>query len=272
MNFRSRITSGIATFLLCTMVPAVAGAHTLWVNCTDYSPAFSDRSGAKTKIYMGWGHHFPVDSFVKAEDFTDITVLAPSGKSEKVVLETTGFSAKQLSLKEQGLYVVGVSRRDAYNTSYKDSKGKVVLTKGTKEGLNNIISSTYSQQFAKTFILSGEGKADNLSHVFGHKLEIVPLTNPYGIANNRGGEMLVKVLFNGKPVQHKKVYAMYEGYSTDDAASCTVSTDEKGIAKLRIDHWGPWVVKTKLELPATTEMKGKVNQENYFASLTFCVP
>ena len=84
--------------------------------------------------------------------------------------------------------------------------------------------------------------------------------------------MLVKVLFNGKPVQHKKVFAMYEGYSTDDAASCTVSTDEKGIARLRIDHWGVWVVKTRLELPPTDAMKDKVNQENYFASLTFSVP
>ena len=271
MSFRRRIISSLVTLIFCSLVPAAAGAHTLWVNCTDYSPDFTARSGAKTKIYMGWGHHFPVDSFVKAEDFTDITVLAPSRKSEKVTLETTGFSARQLSLKEKGLYVVGVTRRDAYNTSYKDN-GKVVFTKGTKEGLTDIVSSTYSQQFAKTLILSGDGNADNLSYVFGHKLEIIPLTNPYGITNNRGGEMLVRVLFNGQPVQHKKVYAMYEGYSTDDAASCTVSTDEKGIAKLRIDHWGPWVVKTKLELPPTAEMKDKVNQENYFASLTFCVP
>ncbi|HBX75231.1 MAG TPA: hypothetical protein DEG55_03710, partial [Acidaminococcaceae bacterium] len=133
-------------------------------------------------------------------------------------------------------------------------------------------SSTYSQQFAKSLILSRNGDMGNLSHEFGQKLEIIPLTNPYAITNNRGGEMLLKVLFNGKPVQHKKVFAMYEGYSTDDDASCTVSTDENGVAKLRIDHWGPWVVKTRLEILPTGEMKDKVNQENYFASLTFCVP
>ncbi len=261
----------LASLLLCMLFSATASAHTLWVNCTDYTPNFSACSGAKTKIYMGWGHHFPVDSFVKAEDFTNIIVLAPSAKQEKVTLETTGFAAKQLSLKEEGLYVVAVTRKYAYNTSYKEN-GKVVLSKGTKEGRKDVVSSTYSQQFAKSLILSGNGKADNLSYVFDQKLEIIPLTNPYEIANNRGGEMLVKVLFNGKPVQHKKVYAMYEGYSNDDAASCTVSTNEKGIAKLRIDHWGPWVVKTKLELPASREMQSKVNQENYFASLTFCVP
>ena len=271
MSFSARIAGSVAAFLFCSILPAFASAHTLWVNCTDYTPDFSARSGAKTKIYMGWGHHFPVDSFVKAEDFTDITVLAPSARRENVTLETTGFAAKQLSLKEEGLYVVAVTRRDAYNTSYKEN-GKVVLAKGTKEGRKDVVSSTYSQQFAKTLILSGNGDAKNLSHVFGQKLEIVPLTNPYDITNNRGGELLIKVLFDGKPVQHKKVFAMYEGYSTDDAASCTVSTDEKGIARLRIDHWGVWVVKTKLELPASDALKEKVNQENYCASLTFCVP
>ena len=39
---------------------------------------------------------------------------------------------------------------------------------------------------------------------------------------------------------------MYEGYSNYDAASCTASTDAKGIAEIRIDRWGTWVVKTKL--------------------------
>ena len=98
------------------------------------------------------------------------------------------------------------------------------------------------------------------------------MTNPYEITNICGAVMKFLVLFKGKPVQHKKVFAMYEGYSNYDAASCTASTDAKGIAEIRIDRWGTWVVKTKLELPATEEFADKVNQENYFASLTFYVP
>lgn len=270
MSMNRKLVTTLATALLCGFA-TIASAHTLWVNCTDYTPAFSEKSGAKTKIYMGWGHHFPVDSYVKATDFTDITLLAPSKKTEKLTLETTGFGAKQVKFDESGLYVVAVTRKDAYNTTYLEN-GKPKMIKGTKEGLDNVVSSTYSQQFAKTLINVGEGEAKNLSHVFGQKLEIVPLTNPYDLTNNRGGTMKVKVLFNGKPVQHKKVFAMYEGYSNDDAASCAVSTDAKGVAELRIDHWGTWVVKTKLELQATEAFASKVNQENYYASLTFNVP
>ena len=79
--------------------------------------------------------------------------MAPSAKAENVTLETTGFAAKQLSLKEEGLYIVAVTRREAYNTSYREN-GKVVLVKGTKEGRKDVVSSTYSQQFAKSLILS----------------------------------------------------------------------------------------------------------------------
>jgi tetratricopeptide (TPR) repeat protein len=64
------------------------------------------------------------EAFVKAEDFTSITVLSPSEKTENVTLETTGFAAKQLSLKEEGLYVIAVTRRDAYSTSYREN-GKI---------------------------------------------------------------------------------------------------------------------------------------------------
>lgn len=270
MKLNKKLTTVIGTILLCGAA-AVGSAHTLWVNCTDYNLDFNEKTGAKTKIYMGWGHHFPVDSFVKADDFTDITLLTPSKNKEKVKLETNGFAAKQIELKEKGLYVVAVTRKDAYNTSYLDT-GKLKTTKGTKEGLNNIVSSTYSQQFAKSLINVGKGEVKNLSHVFGQKLEIIPLTNPYEITNNCGAVMKFLVLFKGKPVQHKKVFAMYEGYSNYDAASCTASTDAKGIAEIRIDRWGTWVVKTKLELPATEEFAKKVNQENYFASLTFYVP
>ena len=264
------IFTGILICLLTVLFCFAANAHSLWINFTDYIPRFNEKNQAKSKIYMGWGHHFPVDSYVKDTDFEKITILSPSNKEENIHLDTTGFAAKEINFKEKGMHVIAVTRKCAYNTSYIED-GKIKQIKGTKEGHTNIISSTYSQQFAKSLLYVDSGNAKNLSHEFGQKLEIIPLTNPYGITNNRGSMMKIKVLFNGKPVQFTKVFAMYEGYASGDMASCAVSTDHNGIAEIRIDHWGVWVIKTRLENPVTQKLADKVNQENYFASLTFYV-
>lgn len=265
----SRIAAVCTAYLF--MMPMAASAHTLWLNCTDYNPDYSLKTGAKTKIYVGWGHRFPVDSYVDAADFEEITLVKPSKASEQLVLETTGFASKQLNLKEEGLHVIGIVRKEAYNTSYREN-GKVVSVKGTKEGRSDVVNSSHSQQFAKTLISAGKGSYANLSYALGHKLEIIPVDNPFKLENNRGGVMRVKVLLDGKPVPYVKVFGMYEGYSSKDAASSVVSTNSEGIAELRIDHWGTWILKTRVDREPLGEMRKKVNKESFFASLTFAVP
>lgn len=248
-----------------------ADAHTLWVNFTDYMPSAGGSGQMKTKLYIGWGHHFPVDSFVKAEDFEKIVLRDPMGIEKNVALETTGFAAAALTLEKPGIYTAAATRKESMNTAYEEN-GKKVTYKGPKTGKKNIISSVYSQQFAKSIICAGGNFRDDIGHEFGQKLEIIPITNPYGIINNCGGLMKVKVLFEGKPIPFLKVWGMYEGYSSGDAASVMVSTNRDGEAEFRINHWGVWLLRTRYDRPAAGELAEKVNEEHYFSSLTFCVP
>lgn len=271
MQLKKKAFGNLLAVMALTAIPLAASAHTLWINATDYTPSWKADTGAKTKIYMGWGHHFPVDGYVKAEDFVKISLTSPSLKEQEVSLETTGFAASSLELEEEGIYLAGVIRKASNNTKYK-KEGKIVNIKGTKEGLKNVVSSIHSQQFAKSLICAGDGEGKNITRALGHKLEIIPLTNPYTLANNMGGVLKVQVLFEGKPLSYNKVFAMYEGYSQDDQSAASVSTDSRGIAELRITHWGPWVVKTNIERAATGDLQGQVDEEKYFASLTFCVP
>lgn len=68
-----------------------ADAHTLWVNFTDYMPSAGGSGQMKTKLYIGWGHHFPVDSFVKAEDFEKIVLRDPTGIEKKCCFRNDRF-------------------------------------------------------------------------------------------------------------------------------------------------------------------------------------
>lgn len=87
-----------------------------------------------------------------------------------------------------------------------------------------------------------------------------------------GGLMKVKVLFEGKPIPFLKVWGMYEGYSSGDAASVMVSTNRDGEAEFRINHWGTWLLRTRYDRPAAGELADRVNNEHYFSSITFFVP
>lgn len=261
----------LAVLLSMSLFSYRADAHSLWLNFTNYMPAVSASGQMKSTLYIGWGHHFPVDSFVKPDDFEKITLRAPSGAEKDITLETTGFSAAPIALEQPGLYTAAVTRRAVFNTSYMD-KGKKVTVKGDKRGKAEIISSVYSQQFAKSVICAGGKCIGDIGHTFGQKLEIIPMTNPYEITNNRGGLMKVKVLFDGKPVPFLKIWGTYEGYSLGDAASAMVSTDREGVAAFRIDHWGIWLLRTRYDRSAMGELAEKVNDEHYFASFTFAVP
>lgn len=84
--------------------------------------------------------------------------------------------------------------------------------------------------------------------------------------------MKVRVLFEGKPVSFLKVWGMYEGYSSGDAASVMASTNRDGVAEFRIDHWGIWLLRTRYDRSAAGELAGRVDDEHYFSSITFSVP
>ena len=271
MNLKCAVKLALSGALLSTLLSTGVSAHTLWTNMSDYHPSYRADRGAVTHLYMGWGHHYPVDGFVNADDFIDVSLISPSGKKKSIPLKKDGYGETKLTLPEEGMYLAAITRRPAMNTTYREN-GKEIAVKGPKTGHKDIVSSVYSQQFAKSIFLSGTRHDGDISRPAGHILEIIPLTNPFSMDNNRGGRMKVKVLYQGKPLPFQKLNAMYEGYSKNDESSAYISTNKEGIAELRIDHWGAWIIKTRFDTTPSDELKDKVNTERYFASLTFFVP
>ena len=267
------LAAALALSLGALLYPGTADAHALWINMTDYHPAFdTEKALAKTKLYLGWGHHFPVDGYVSEDEFNRIWLTTPDGEEKTIKLETTGFAASELKLAEEGLYLIGVTRHASYNTKYRDAEGQTQSVKQDMTGLSDVLSSTYSQQFAKTLFCVGDRMAGAFDRPLGQTLEIVPLVNPYQLGNNTGGDLPVRVLFEGEPAAHVKLSAKYEGFSQTDESSCATMTDRNGVAHIRITHWGPWVIKAGLTMEPRGDLAGRVMTENYYASLTFLIP
>ena len=256
----------ILSILFCLTGLNVAFSHTLWLNATDYSPKiYSPEYGAKTIIYFGWGHRYPVADFLSVKKLRSFNLITPEGEIKKLQPGQDGFLATQLRLPDKGAYIVTASLKPGFYTMYAKN-GKIHHKTGPKAGLNGVILSLYFEQYAKALINAGETDSSLLKPV-GHTLEIVPLQNP---AKLRVGDFLpVKVLFRGKPARFCQVYATYTGFSTNDDFAFATTTDAKGIAKIRMLHYGPWLVKTNVKLPAPESLKDKCNEMSYTASLTF---
>ena len=254
---------------LCLCFSTISFAHTLWLNVSDYSPESYPKYGARTKIYFGWGHHYPVDDFLDQESLDDFSLIRPNGDKEKLNPNPGGFLATSVSFKEPGAYLVCAKLKPGFYTMYEE-KGKIHHKPGPKTGLEGIILSLYYEEYAKALINVGEESNDSFKRPVGHNLEIVPLKNPSHL--KVGDFFPIQVLFKEKPARYCKVYATFSGFSTNCDFAYTTTTNGKGEARIRIIHYGPWLIKTEMKLPATGELKEKCNELSYLATLTFEVP
>jgi hypothetical protein len=55
---------GVLLPAIFLFVPQVAFGHLVWINATDYTPTYYERFGARTKVYFGYGHKYPVHDFL----------------------------------------------------------------------------------------------------------------------------------------------------------------------------------------------------------------
>lgn len=259
----------IMLMLLVLCLPGIAFAHTLWLNASDFSPKVYPAFGAKTKIYFGWGHRYPVDDFISADSLADYTLFGPKGDKQKLSPNPGGFLATPVSLKKQGVYLVGAALNPGFYTMY-EKGGKIHHKIGPKTGLEGVVKSLYYEEYAKALIQAGQTPDDGFKKPIGHNLEIIPLRQPSQIQQN--DFLPVQVLFEGRPARYCKVYGTYSGFSSHCDFAYSTATNADGEAKIRILHHGSWLIKAELKLPATEDLKEKCNERSYLATLTFEVP
>ncbi len=250
-------------------LPGFAFAHTLWLNASDYSPKVYPAFGAKTRIYFGWGHRYPVDDFLSADGLADYALFGPDGGKQRLNPNPGGFLATAVSLKKQGVYLVGAALKPGFYTMYEQA-GKIHHKIGPKTGLDGVVKSLYYEEYAKALIQAGQAPDDTFKKPIGHNLEIIPLRQPSQI--QQGDFLPVQVLFKGRPARYCKVYGTYSGFSSNCDFAYSTATNAGGEARIRILQHGSWLVKAELKLPATEDLKEKCNERSYSATLTFEAP
>ena len=112
------------------------------------------------------------------------------------------------------------------------------------------ISAGSYEKFAK-LLLPVDGNTNGFDKVVGHKLEIVPVSNP--LTAKAGDELRFKVLLNGKPAMFDTIEATYDGFTdTPSAWAYSAAPVQHGEAVVKISASGLWIVRVGVTLPNKT--------------------
>jgi len=236
------------------------------------------------KFRFAVGEEVKVD-FVVGENFTGEYWDLAKHKVEKLEL-ITAFGRKDLTnsvkatkgtnltykVSGQGTQLIAMQSNKAF-IELDAEKFNAYLA---EDGIENIIqlrkdknetgigAKEHYQRFAKLLLQSGTTMDEVFKRNVGHKLEIIPDTNPSRLKS--GDYMACRVLFENKPLAHQlvKVWSILG----NRVFLQNMYTENDGTIKFPISSMGPWMVSTVKMQPADNE---EVDYESIWASLVFGV-
>lgn len=249
--------------LLGILLPLGMVAHDFWIYSPNATPSMG-KLGAKTTLFVGHGHLFPMDEEYNSKAKTEFKLYQPDGTKKVLGENLTG---KIEILPKSGNYIVSAITSPMIWNNYVNESGNKAWISGDKGNLKNIISSRQYNKFAKSILSTSDAKDENYLKALGHSLEIIPLQNPNSI---KVGEYLsVKVLFKGEPLEYAELIGTYAGFSNKGDFAYYTKTNSEGIAKIKINNLGNWMLQSKFIEDAPKDLKSQCNEIYYASTLTF---
>ncbi|MGH9943285.1 MAG: DUF4198 domain-containing protein [Pyrinomonadaceae bacterium] len=117
----------------------------------------------------------------------------------------------------------------------------------------------------KTLLQVGTTQDDTYRRNLGHKLEIIPQANPYGM--RRGDGLSVQVLFEGKPLPNAVVFV--HNRRAGRVSTQRATTDAFGRATFTLDRRGEWLVRLVHMRRCQSADCGEIEWESFWSSYSF---
>jgi len=270
MRFFFRL--GLALLLGALATPALQ-AHNFWIEPTAFTPAPGQRVAVRLRVGQELqGDPVPRDPSLMKRFVT----VGPNGAEVTVPGVPNTEPAGFLALQAPGLYtIVYESGRSAveleaakFETYLKEEGLETVSARRARQGKTTAPAREVFSRSAKSLLAVGDGSGpgfDRFDRVLGLRLELVAEKNPYALAG--GGELPVRLLYEGKPLAGSLVMALQRGRP---GAVASARSDSKGRATLKLDRPGLWLIKAVHMIPAPAD--AGADWESFWASLTFAIP
>jgi len=267
MRFPQRLG---AVLLLGILASPALLAHNFWIEPTTFTPAPGQRVAVRLRV----GQELQGDPVPRDPSLMKRFVAVGPGGAEVPVpgvpnTEPAGF----LALPSPGLStIVYESGRSAveleaakFETYLKEEGLEAISARRARQGKSAAPAREVFSRSAKALLAVGNGAGPGFDRVLGLRLELVAEKNPYALAG--GGDLPVRLLYEGKPLAGTLIMALQRGRP---GAVSAVRSDSRGRAILKLDRPGLWLIKAVHMIPAPAD--ANADWESFWASLTFALP
>ncbi len=236
---KRKVFSAVSVLVMVFLAAASAGAHELMLKPSK----MTSPGGEALHVEIHSAHRFIVK-----EEVEDVTrIKAGLFEGGKVVASEMKGNEPNLCIdfnvtpKGEGASII-VAEKDGKPWSVTSEGGKSGTRKELEAQGLTVKSTNKYDKFSKA-IVNASKEDKNFAAVVGHKLEIVPVTNP---ADAKAGDYVqVKVLLHGQPAS-LPVWATWDGFETEHENTWAYYTESnaEGIAFIKITHPGLWLIRS----------------------------
>ena len=256
--------------LLCValLAAAVASAHDFWLQPSTFTPAV-DRP---VSLALRLGDRF-VSEGEKAHDKKATVSLRLHSAAEPIDLDARDGDrpAARFTPKKAGVHFVALER-GAKLITLEAKKFESYLA---EEGLDDVIAARKKggssgkdgreryRRYLKCYLRAGGEGDDAWKKLAGHKLEIVPLSDPTGL--KKKDTLAVCILFDDRPLSGVKVTVFSR--DGDEVKARTARTTDRGEAKFTLGESGMHLV--RLVFMKRAKDDEAADWHSWWAAMTF---
>ncbi|MCI0415564.1 DUF4198 domain-containing protein [bacterium] len=223
------------------------------------------------KLSMWLSEAFPGKEQKWRSDKTVSTIVKGPGGLQKI--PNVPDASATVSLKQTGTYVIGWEATPSYIkidaltfNKYLEAEYKSALQMRKQRGEEQKEGTEKYFRYLKSIVQVGAQRTDDPKQPVGHKIELIPLSNPYEV--HAGNSLEFQLLFEGKPLSDAKAFATYDTFSKEhDVYAQTVESGPDGKLRIQIDQPGLWMVRANHILPLAADSKAE--WVSYWANVTF---
>jgi len=275
-----RHTTVLVLIIFGLNAPTRVTAHDSWLVASKNVAATNE----SVRLAFVIGEVFPISEHAAKPERVAEWVVFQGGQQQKVegyAVEKEELTAN-VKFDQPGIHVVGIAMQASFiELSAKDFAEYLEDEKATaalaahRWGPGDQPGREFYTKFAKTFVeVAGGSPQKGFNQRVGHKLEIIPLSNP--CEWKVGDNVKVRVLRDGQQAPGLRISSGHEGLDKHTYVEHT-TTDIDGAARFKLSRPGLWFFRTHAihaihEQPAYAPPEApKADWESFWASITFRV-